>query len=84
MSPRNSQASQSDKSKKSVSPRHTQSILPNTGAEAGGSSSSLPHGEKRSSQQVYSENHAAKLARIEAPGSEGFPKIDEGVEPSDG
>lgn len=87
VSPRNSQASQSDKSRKSVSPRHTQTILPNASPEMGGQSggnSSLPHGEKRSSQQVYSDMYAAKLARMDMPDSEGFPKIDEGVEPIDG
>lgn len=91
VSPRNSQASQSDKSKKSVSPHHNQTILPNTGPETAAhaaTSSTPPHGEKRSSQQLNNDSHAAKIARMEAIASQGFSggipaKIDEGIEPHD-
>jgi hypothetical protein len=96
VSPRaSSQHSQSDKSKKSSSPRHIQTILPNTIPETGGQSSipsTLAAGiaaDKISPQQANSDSHAAKVARMEVAASQGLaggipPKIEEGIEPSDG
>ncbi|KAF2176351.1 hypothetical protein K469DRAFT_607411 [Zopfia rhizophila CBS 207.26] len=91
VSPRTSSqhSQQSDKSKKSASPRHNQAILPNTIPETGAQSSipsTLAHGEKRSPQRTNNDSHAAKVARMEAAASQGYgggipPKIDEGIEP---
>ncbi|KAF2685514.1 white collar [Lentithecium fluviatile CBS 122367] len=87
VSPRTS--SVSDKSKKSVSPRHTQNILPH-------GMSDLGHQASMSSTQVQPDKnngnhdpHAAKVARMDTTASQSYgggttnipPKIDEGVEP---
>ncbi|KAF2466705.1 white collar [Lindgomyces ingoldianus] len=80
---------QSDKSKTSASPRHNQSILPNTLSDTAVQSTIPPtsaHAEKRSPQQSNTDSHAAKVARMEVAASQGYgggipPKIDEGVEP---
>lgn len=85
VSPRHSsQQSQSDRSKQSASPRHNQTILPNEQkAQAG---PALIHGEKRTPQQANTDNHAAKVARMEAAAPQGYSggiptKIDEAIEP---
>lgn len=90
VSPRTSSAA-SDKSKKSTSPRHSQShqtILPHVAPETGQQSSQPSiHAQpvKRSPQHgSIAEAHAAKAARTEVAASQGFippPMIDEGTEP---
>ena len=91
VSPRTSSqhSQQSDKSKKSASPRHTQTILPNTIAETG-QQSSIPSAmappDVKTAHQMSSDAHAAKVARMEVAASQGYgggipPKIDEGIEP---
>ncbi|KAF2870996.1 PAS domain-containing protein [Massariosphaeria phaeospora] len=88
VSPRNSsQHSQSDRSRRSASPRHSQNSLSNAIPENGDESSidpMLAHAGRRTPQQVNSDSHAAKVARMEGP-SEGFggipPKIEEDIEP---
>lgn len=92
VSPRNSsQQSTSDKSKKSVSPRHNQTILPNAISETG-QQPSIPSTlapVENTSQQPTHDPHASKVARIETVTSQGYgvptanvpPKIDEGLEP---
>ncbi|KAF2018492.1 white collar-1 transcript variant 2 [Aaosphaeria arxii CBS 175.79] len=91
VSPRNSsQHSQSDKSKKSVSPRHP-SMLSNPIQESEAQPSigaTLAHGEKRTPQQTSSDSHAAKIARMEGSAPQGYgggvpAKIEEAVEPPD-
>jgi small neutral amino acid transporter SnatA (MarC family) len=84
MSPR-SQHSASDKSRKSASPRHSQSLLPNAIPETGAPSTLAA--EMASPQQANSDRHAAKVARMEASASQGYgggipEKIEEGVEPT--
>ncbi|CAO2656172.1 Nn.00g049750.m01.CDS01 [Neocucurbitaria sp. VM-36] len=88
VSPRTSSAA-SDRSKKSVSPRHHQShqsILPNAIPESGQHAPlALAQSAKRSPQHgSISEPHAAKSARMEVGASQGFtlpPMIDEVTEP---
>jgi len=86
MSPRTS--SVSDRSRKSVSPRHTQSILPNVSSEAGHQAcllSTLAQPDKGNGQDL----HASKVARTDTAASHSYgggtsdipPKIEEGTEP---
>ncbi|KAF2007993.1 white collar-1 transcript variant 1 [Amniculicola lignicola CBS 123094] len=87
VSPRHpSQNSGSDKSRKNCSPRHSQTILPNSIPEIAAQSSvpsTLTQSGKRSpmhSSGPSGPNHAAKVARTEAHESQGYgipPKIDE-------
>jgi hypothetical protein len=88
VSPRSNQ-SQSDKSKKSISPRHNQVILPNVIGETNNQSSTLAQGENfsgdTSPRQASADSHAAKVARMEAAASQGYgggipQRIEEGNE----
>ncbi|ORY12027.1 white collar-1 transcript variant 2 [Clohesyomyces aquaticus] len=82
---------QSDKSRKSSSPRHNQHILPNNNVgdpsgQPSMSSTTAPGTGLQSPQQTNNVSHAAKVARMEGAASQGYgggipPKIDEGVEP---
>jgi len=91
VSPRNSAHSVSDKGKKSVSPRHSQPLLPSVLADPKTQPpvpSPLVPGEKRTPTQSSADSHAAKLARMEATPRGGYgggipAKIDEANEPSD-
>ena len=80
---------QSDKSKKSASPRHAQALGSTTISDTMGFSSTSPAvvaGEKRSPQPTTVDSHAVKAARRDVPSSPGLasgipPKIDEASEP---
>jgi hypothetical protein len=91
MSPRTS--SVSDKSKKSVSPRHTpnvtSNILPSDLSESKRQSSISATMAQSDQHQTHYDPHAAKVARLETATSLGYgtgttdipPKIEESTEP---
>jgi hypothetical protein len=79
----------SDKSRKSVSPRHTPNIMPNALAESGRQASMSSRLAQLDKVVGHQDPHGAKVARLDTGTSPGYgtettdipPKIEEGIEP---